>query len=207
MRRLGPTSSSRVGRLCRRQSRRQVGTEDPADVFDVTAPRIRNHRYRPDDRVHRQILPDPDALRDVGSARSWMAKASRSGCSGRWRSSAAGQPIDAGPPRQRALLTLLLTAPNRVVPADRIAELLWQGEPSDQVSVSIQAYVSRLRRALEPERSPRSPSAVLVTRAPGYSVAVDLDTFDVSRFEADLERAQALLATDPAAALAGRRGG
>ena len=83
------------------------------------------------------------------------------------------QPIDVGPPRQRALLTLLLTAPNRVVPSDRIAELLWQGEPSDQVSVSIQAYISRLRRALEPDRSPRSPSAVLVTRAPGYAVTVD----------------------------------
>ena len=30
---------------------------------------------------------------------------------------AGAQPIDVGPPRQRALLTLLLTAPNRVVPS------------------------------------------------------------------------------------------
>src|SRR5262249_32810250 len=45
------------------------------------------------------------------------------------------------------------------------------------------AYVSNLRRALEPGRAPRTPPAVLVTEAPGYVLRIGGNDVDAVRFE------------------------
>lgn len=55
------------------------------------------------------------------------------------------------------------------------------------------SHVSQLRRLLEPERAPRDPARVLLTRPPGYLVDAGPETLDVLRFEQ-------LLAEGPAAA-------
>ena len=80
-----------------------------------------------------------------------------------------GRPVDLGGPRQRAVLALLLTARGAVVPADRVSEDLWRGEPPPRAAGALQAYVSHLRKALEPDRPPRAPATVLVSAAPGYA--------------------------------------
>jgi DNA-binding SARP family transcriptional activator len=90
----------------------------------------------------------------------------------------AGRLVDLGPPKQRALLALLVSRVGRPVAVDTLLEELWSGDPPAAVMTSLLVYVSNLRRVLEPDRAPRAPAAVLRTRAPGYlldSRNVDID--------------------------------
>ncbi len=70
--------------------------------------------------------------------------------------------------RQRAVVARLLVAGQEVVPVDRLLDDLWEGSPPRAALGVLQAYVSNLRRVLEPDRAPRSPASLLVSRAPGY---------------------------------------
>ncbi|MFF3503136.1 BTAD domain-containing putative transcriptional regulator [Streptomyces sp. NPDC003247] len=101
-----------------------------------------------------------------------------------------GKPVDLGPPRQRAVLALLIAARQGVVSADRMADDLWRGAPPAKASVSLHAYVSNLRRLLEPERPPRTPASVLITSPPGYALRLPQDAVDAWRFEALVSRAR-----------------
>jgi DNA-binding SARP family transcriptional activator/class 3 adenylate cyclase len=117
----------------------------------------------------------------------------------------AGTPIVLGGGRQRALLALMLIHANEVVPAERLVDELWRPEPPAGAAHSLQICVSRLRKALEPERDPSAPR-VLVTQTPGYVLQVgpeELDRFRCERLVAEGRRA--LGEGDPAAA-AGRLG-
>ncbi|MFD3585467.1 BTAD domain-containing putative transcriptional regulator [Streptomyces sp. NPDC058683] len=102
----------------------------------------------------------------------------------------AGTPVELGAPRQRAVLALLIAARGGVVPVDRMAEALWRGEPPAKASVSLHAYLSNLRRSLEPGRPPRAPAAVLVTAPPGYALRLAGDAVDAWRFESWVRRAR-----------------
>ncbi len=84
-----------------------------------------------------------------------------------------------GPPKQRALLAILLTRPGEIVPVERLIELLWGTAAPRTAEHSIQIYVSDLRRAFEP----LGGSDRLVTRQPGYVLEVDPDSVDAWRFE------------------------
>ncbi|MHA6785803.1 BTAD domain-containing putative transcriptional regulator [Pseudonocardia saturnea] len=106
---------------------------------------------------------------------------------------ADGRPIDPGSPKLRSLLTLLLADHGRVVPLDRINETLWSSEPPATATGTLQSYVSQLRRLLEPDRAPRAAPSRLLTRPPGYLVAVDAEELDVARFEALLVDGQRFL--------------
>ena len=63
--------------------------------------------------------------------------------------SANGAVADLGPPKQRALLAILLLHAGEIVPIDRLIDLLWGEHPPRTAAHSIQIYVSDLRRALE----------------------------------------------------------
>jgi len=95
-----------------------------------------------------------------------------------------GHAVDLGGPRQRAVLALLVAARGDVVPVDRLIDDLWRGEPPPRATGALQAYVSNLRRALEPDRPPRAPATVLVSVPPGYAVRLPADAVDAWRFEA-----------------------
>ena len=56
-----------------------------------------------------------------------------------------------------------------------------------------------LRSVLDPNRA-RGESSVIETVGTGYQLTVDLDRFDVARFERESDRGRALLGTDPAGA-------
>jgi DNA-binding SARP family transcriptional activator/tetratricopeptide (TPR) repeat protein len=93
-----------------------------------------------------------------------------------------GELVDLGPPRQRALFALLLSRVDRPVAVDTLIEELWSGEPPAAAMASLRAYVSNLRRVLEPHRPPRAPAAVLRTRAPGYLLDSRQAEVDFRRF-------------------------
>lgn len=112
-----------------------------------------------------------------------------------------GRTIDLGAYKQRAVLALLLINSGRVVSLDRLIDQLWSEQPPPRATASLQSYISRLRRILEPDRNPRDAAAVLVTRPPGYSLSVDDTAVDARRFEALAEEGHSLLeAKTPAAA-------
>ncbi len=79
--------------------------------------------------------------------------------------------------RQRVLLAALLVHAGRAVPADALAEVVWDGAPSAGAAVTLRSHVSRLRRALGPGAGAR-----VVTRYPGYLVEAGQEEVDLLRF-------------------------
>ncbi|NUP02567.1 MAG: response regulator [Nonomuraea sp.] len=94
-----------------------------------------------------------------------------------------GVPLDLGGQRQRAVLARLLVAGGRAVPVHTLIDELWPGDPPAQALSTIQGYVSRLRRALEPGRAPREEAEVLISAAPGYALRAATEQVDSWRFE------------------------
>ncbi len=94
--------------------------------------------------------------------------------------SANGAVAELGPPKQRALLAILLLHAGEIVPIDRLIDLLWGESAPRTAAHSIQIYVSDLRKALESLGGGRQ---VLATRAPGYQLDTDPETIDARRFE------------------------
>ncbi|MGW0871228.1 BTAD domain-containing putative transcriptional regulator [Streptomyces sp. NPDC002740] len=76
------------------------------------------------------------------------------------------------------------------MPVDRMAEELWRGAPPAKATVSLHAYVSNLRRSLEPGRPARAPATVLVTAPPGYALRLPRHAVDAWRFEDRVDRAR-----------------
>ncbi|RCG25802.1 SARP family transcriptional regulator [Streptomyces reniochalinae] len=85
-------------------------------------------------------------------------------------------------PRHRAVLARLIVARRQTVTVARLVEDLWDSPPDDAVG-AVRTFVSALRRALEPERPPRSPSRLLVTEGTGYALRAAPDDVDAWRFE------------------------
>src|ERR1700733_9887676 len=103
-----------------------------------------------------------------------------------------GVPVPLGGPRQRGVLALLVAARGQVVSVDRMVEDLWRGDPPSRALASLQAYVSNLRRLLEPGRPPRTPARLLVSASPGYALRLPPGAVDAWRFEELLDEARAL---------------
>ncbi|MGQ0466310.1 MAG: BTAD domain-containing putative transcriptional regulator [Sporichthyaceae bacterium] len=94
-----------------------------------------------------------------------------------------GHGVAVGGNRERAVLARLLMSANRVVSLDTLIGDLWPDRAPDGAAAAIQVYVSRLRKALRAERAERADD-VLITRPPGYVLAVAPEMVDAARFEA-----------------------
>lgn len=92
-----------------------------------------------------------------------------------------GEPLAVKGLRQRAVLARLIVARRRVVPATRLVDDLWD-EPGPGALGAVQTFVGALRRALEPDRPPRTPSRLLVTEGVGYVLRAAPDAVDAWRF-------------------------
>ncbi|MCE6996064.1 AAA family ATPase [Saccharothrix sp. S26] len=101
-------------------------------------------------------------------------------------------PVDLKGPRHRAVLARLLVAGGRVVPVTRLVDDLWGGDAPNGAIGAVQTFVGALRKALEPDRPPRTPARLLVTVPPGY--ALRADDVDARRFEAAVAQSARLLA-------------
>jgi WD40 repeat protein/DNA-binding SARP family transcriptional activator len=106
-----------------------------------------------------------------------------------------GVELSLGGPRQRRLAAVLLIDRNRVVSVDRLAEVVFAGEPTPAATTTLRSYVARLRRVVERAGS----GSKVVTRAPGYLLEVGDDAFDVARFAAAVATGRARVARGEAA--------
>jgi DNA-binding SARP family transcriptional activator len=106
----------------------------------------------------------------------------------------AGQRLlELGSPKQRAVLAMLTLEANTVVSVDRLVDQLWGDEPPGRPAGSLHAYVSNLRRVLEPDRAARAPAQMLISRDPGYLLVVQPDQLDALLFEDQVAAGSALL--------------
>jgi DNA-binding SARP family transcriptional activator len=112
----------------------------------------------------------------------------------------AGGAIALKGPRHRAVLARLIVARRRVVPVTRLVEDLWADPPIGGVG-AVRTFVAALRRALEPQRPPRTPARLLVTEGPGYALRAEAGAVDAWRFEQAVATAATLPPTDVLARL------
>ncbi|MGK2868929.1 MAG: BTAD domain-containing putative transcriptional regulator, partial [Mycobacterium sp.] len=101
-----------------------------------------------------------------------------------------GQPVDLAGPKQRSVLVRLVLAHGEVVSVDRLIEDLWAGEPPPKALAALQAYISHLRRVLEPGRARRAAAQVIVSAAPGYCLRLPDESVDVWSLEARITAAE-----------------
>ncbi len=87
--------------------------------------------------------------------------------------------------RPRALLALLALNAGRVMPADRLVELLWGEEAPLSAANALQVHISNLRKVLEPDGP---PYRVLVSDRSGYVLNLTPDQVDLARFERLVEQ-------------------
>src|SRR5215831_10295395 len=115
-----------------------------------------------------------------------------------WR---GGAQIGLGESRQRAVLGLLALNPDVAVHRETLIDAVWGEDPPETAAQLVQAYVSRLRRMLDPERSPRDPRGLLVSAGTSYRLQVSADQLDLLAFEQLADRARAAAAAgEPEAA-------
>ena len=91
-----------------------------------------------------------------------------------------GRPIDIGGVKARALVARLLVDRHIVVSVDRLVDSLWAGNDGRGAEIALRSTISRLRKRL---REAGAPEDVIVTRAPGYMLAVPAEMTDVFGFE------------------------
>ena len=84
--------------------------------------------------------------------------------------------VPLGGPRQRRLLAALVIHAGKVVSVERLIDAVWAGEePPERAAKTLNTYLSRLRAALG--------DGLVQKRDPGYSLVVDPDMIDATRFE------------------------
>lgn len=110
-----------------------------------------------------------------------------------------GGEVALGPAKQRLLLLSLLATEGVPRSTDQLIDDLWGDRPPGDPRASLRAYLSNLRKIIEPHRSAGSTPTMLLRRGTGYVLSVDDTTVDARRFERHLEAARA--ATSPEAAV------
>ena len=107
-----------------------------------------------------------------------------------------GQPLSLAGARQRALLAILLLHAGETVSTDRLIDELWGDDPPEAGSAALRVRISQLRRVLG------AAGELLVTRTPGYAMALAPDQLDLRRFERLVAAGdRALRQRDPAQAV------
>ena len=92
--------------------------------------------------------------------------------------------------RERCLLAVLLLHNRVPVPVERLAYLLWDGEPAPTARQQLHSHVSRVRAAL------RGAATMVSSTGTSYQIDVDDEAIDARRFSGMVAAARAL--TDPA---------
>lgn len=108
----------------------------------------------------------------------------------------AGETIDLGGAQPRLVVAMLLAATGQLVSADALVAALWGDSPPASAGGTLQSYVSRLRKVLEPARARHEAPQVLIHEPPGYRLAVGVEDVDFRRFERLADEGRALLGGD-----------
>lgn len=105
-----------------------------------------------------------------------------------WRGEAE---LDLGQTQQRVVLAVLLLRIGRPVSRDSLVDAVWGPAVPARAYNLVQRHVSGLRRVLEPERPPRTPSGLIGWTEAGYQLRLEPWRSDVHRFDQLIDRAHA----------------
>jgi DNA-binding SARP family transcriptional activator len=108
----------------------------------------------------------------------------------------SGRQVSVGGPRPRALTCALVAEAGRVVSVDRLIDRVWGGEPPPAAVGTLYAYVSQLRKLLDPDRRGNAASGVISTTGSGYLLHAAPAEVDATLFELLVERAESAAPTD-----------
>ena len=93
-----------------------------------------------------------------------------------------GTPVDLGSRKPRSVLAALALRLGSEMSADCLVELVWGGAAPGGAHGTLHAYISGLRRALEPDLQPRQPPSLLVTGDHGYRLDLPRTAVDTHAF-------------------------
>lgn len=110
----------------------------------------------------------------------------------------AGEGRLVGGARLESALALLLLHAGHRVGADALCDALWAEEGITRSSRTLDSHIWRLRRLLEPDRTPGAPFTVLVRDAGGYRLTATADRIDSARYAALAAEAGEMLAVGQA---------
>ncbi|MET7394173.1 BTAD domain-containing putative transcriptional regulator [Dactylosporangium sp. NPDC005572] len=104
-----------------------------------------------------------------------------------------GRSLQLGGPRTHSVLAVLCLEAGRMVPTDRLIEVLWGEHPPATARSQVQICVSILRRVFAAAASP-GPPVVIETRPPGYALMLTGARLDARQFEERAAQATRLVA-------------
>jgi DNA-binding SARP family transcriptional activator len=104
-----------------------------------------------------------------------------------------GEPIHLGGRKQRAVFALLALQVNNAVALDRLVHELWRDQPPAQATLSLQSYISRLRRTIANAHPVDEHAPRILTRPPGWALVMPDEDVDVVRFAELAQQGTALL--------------
>ena len=96
--------------------------------------------------------------------------------------------------KPRSILAALALTPGSTTSADRLVDLVWGGDPPAGAHGTLHAYISGLRRVLEPDLAPRARPTVLVTTDDGYRLDLDPTHVDAVAFSREVRARHGALA-------------
>src|SRR3954454_369713 len=98
---------------------------------------------------------------------------------------AAGEVVELGPARQRAVLVALAVDAGRPVSVDTLIDRVWDDDPPGGARAGLYSYLTRLRRVLADAAAgqPGGEEAVgIASRPGGFVLEVEPERVDLHRF-------------------------
>lgn len=115
------------------------------------------------------------------------------------------RPVRLGVGHHRTVLGRLALSANSAVPRDDLIRLLWSDHLPPTAVNTVQQYVTRLRRAMEPQRPHRGSSESLVLLPGGYQLTLSPPQLDLVEYRDLVTRAGEIIDDGPVAlAMLGR---
>jgi DNA-binding SARP family transcriptional activator len=116
------------------------------------------------------------------------------GAFGVWRGDVEIRDRDWRSVKARQLLQLLLVERGRMLPRDRIMDMLWPGLEAEAAANNLRVTLSRLTKAIEPSRPEGAPTYYVVQQGDTYGFNVEADhQYDAADFSAAVDAGRAAL--------------
>jgi DNA-binding SARP family transcriptional activator/tetratricopeptide (TPR) repeat protein len=98
--------------------------------------------------------------------------------------------VDLGPDQQRVVLAVLCLQAGRPIGRQQMIDAVWGGAPPTHAVNLVQRHVSRLRRALNLDRSTHGAASKLIWTDAGYLFTLPTDALDLGIFDREVARAR-----------------
>jgi DNA-binding SARP family transcriptional activator len=103
-----------------------------------------------------------------------------------------GHQIQLQAPKVCQVIGFLLLNANETVSIDLLIDELWGERPPSTAITTLQTYIYNARKTFHRELGPDRARSLLITRAPGYVMAIDPEELDITAFRRRVAAARSL---------------